>query len=74
MLEKLIEEIKKNKQFKKKLITTGGWEFDIKIGRKKFNYNWGEKENTSFSELFTEIKRLSPININLYGGGTRPLQ
>ncbi len=71
-LESLINRIKKYKGFNKKHTGAGGWEIDILTGRKKYNFNYGEKENTVFSELFQEIKILSPIDINLYWGGTRP--
>jgi hypothetical protein len=47
----------------------GGWQIDIISNGKKFNFCNGEQIDTPLGQLYDEIKRLSPIEIELHWGG-----
>lgn len=56
-------------EFDKKCMEKGGWQIDIYIDGKIFNFCNGEQLNTPLNELYQEVKRLSPVTLDLHSGG-----
>jgi hypothetical protein len=65
-ITKLVNEIGNDKTVLEKIIKKGGWEVIIMIENKKYNFNYGNYDDTSYGKLVKLLIQYSPLEIDIH--------
>lgn len=68
-LKRLISEVKRMNSLDSTCREHGGWQVDLFLEDKRWNFCTGEQNASPLGDVYQNIKRLSPIEFDLHWGG-----
>lgn len=68
-IKNLISEVKRMNSSDSFCREIGGWQIDIYLEDKRWNFCTGEQNSSPLGAIYQNIKRLSPIEMDLHWGG-----